>query len=254
MTQKQVSIALVALAGLITVAGLLAAPATEPEFMPQPQPFDKALAQAYVEAGCWHCHSVSSLESELREHFGEQAPGIRPTGPDLAGVGLRYHPDWHTAHFWQPDAAYAGSQMPAHRDLLDGERLTPRGRQVVDFMLTLKAPGRHVKAWPEARLTAPVGDAKRGKGLFARECAGCHGVDADGNGVLARFFVATRKPAALSKGEFVFMPHNEAPADAIFTHITNGLPGTGMPAFAHRLGEQERADITAWVVKIAPAR
>jgi mono/diheme cytochrome c family protein len=62
--------------------------------------------------------------------------------------------------------------------------------------------------------------------------------------------VAVRKPPALAKGEFVYLPAVERPLDSIYTLITNGVPGSAMPSFASRLSEQQRADLAAWVAKV----
>ncbi|MCB9933854.1 MAG: c-type cytochrome [Planctomycetes bacterium] len=251
--EKLAIIGLPLLAVLFVAIGFIAKPPAEPEPEPAPpQAFDKELAAAYVQAGCWQCHAVSTLQTELTEAFGEQAAGARPMGPDLAGVGNRYHPDWHTAHFWKPDDVYAGSQMPAQRQLFEpGQtKLNAQGRKVVEFLLTLKSRSDLNKPWPTARVTAPTGDAERGRLLFLRECAGCHGRDADGDGPAARFMVALRKPPALAKGDFIYMPAGERPLDSIYTVITNGVPGSAMPSFASRLTEQQRADLAAWVAKV----
>jgi cytochrome c553 len=218
-----------------------------------PQAFDRELAAAYVKAGCWECHSVSTLEAELVGAFGAQAGGARPLGPDLAGVGNRYHPDWHEAHFWKPDDVVAGSAMPAQRHMFKpGERtLNETGQKVVKFMLTLKSPSLMTKPWPEGRHVAPEGNAAQGAELFARECAGCHGKGGMGDGSAAVFFDVTRKPPALGKGEMILLRADEPPRDTIYTIITNGLPLTGMPSFDNTLSDNERADLAAYVVKIS---
>jgi mono/diheme cytochrome c family protein len=251
--EKLAIIGVPALALLFLVVGFLAHPPAEPGLEPAPpQAFDKELAAAYVQAGCWQCHAVSTLQAELTEAFGEQAAGARPMGPDLAGVGSRYHPDWHAAHFWKPDDVYAGSQMPAQRQLFQPgtTKLNEQGRKVVEFLLTLKSRSDINKPWPTDRVTAPAGDAERGRVLFQRECAGCHGADAGGDGPAAKFISTPRKPPALAKGEFVYLPAVERPLDSIYTLITNGVPGSAMPSFASRLSEQQRADLAAWVAKV----
>ena len=251
---KLASITLPILASLFVVVGLLANPPAEPESKPlPPQAFDKELAGAYVKAQCWQCHSVTSLKHELADTFGTQAAGVRPYGPDLAGVGNYYAADWHAAHFWLPDSVSAGSQMPAQRHLFKPgtTELNELGLQVVRFMLSLTTPSPQTKRWPTDRLTAPEGDSTRGRALFVQECAGCHGNAAHGDGQAAKFFKVTRRPAKLADGDLIFLRDDERPLDTIFTNITNGLPGSGMPAFAHRLNDQDRADLAAYVLKIS---
>lgn len=251
--EKLAIIGVPALAVLFLAIGFVAKPPAEPQPEPAPpQAFDKELAAAYVQSGCWQCHAVSTLQAELTEAFGEQAAGARPMGPDLAGVGARFNADWHTAHFWKPDDVYAGSQMPAQRQLFEpGQtKLNEQGRKVVEFLLTLKSRSDINKPWPTERAIAPAGEAERGRLLFQRECAGCHGNDANGDGPAAKLISTPRKPPALAEGEFVYLPAGERPIDGIYTVITNGVPGSAMPSFASRLSEQQRADLAAWVAKV----
>ncbi|MCA8910401.1 MAG: c-type cytochrome [Planctomycetes bacterium] len=248
--QKLAIIGFPALALVLLIAGFIANPAAEDEPEQAEQPFNKELAAAYIHAGCWQCHSVSTLKSELVETFGEQAGGARPVGPDLAGVANRYHPQWHEAHFWQPDMIYHGSQMPAQRQLFTREaqpQLTEEGKQIVAFLMTLKAPSRINKPWPTGSHTAPEGDANRGASLYARECTGCHGAEGKGVGPAARFLKSVRQPPAFANGEFIFLSAGDTPRDAIYTIITNGVPTSAMPSFNERLTEQQRADIAAYV-------
>jgi mono/diheme cytochrome c family protein len=239
--QATVSVTMVGLAALMLLAGWIASD-DEQEVAPVEQPFNAELAAAYVKAGCWQCHSVSTLDDELTQAFGTQAAGDLPVGPDLAGVGTQYHPDWHVAHFWEPQSVVAGSQMPAQRFLFEGEQLTPLGAKVVDFLLTLRAPGDLRAKWPDSEHTSPAGDASRGRELFQTNCSGCHGEGARGDGSAARWFTNERKPADFVTGQ-VFRGKDR---DAVFTTITNGLPYTAMPSF-HHLPEQDRADLAEYV-------
>lgn len=252
--QKIASIGLPALALIMLMIGFLANPATEPDSDSIDQPFDKELAGAYVEAGCWQCHSVSTLETELADSFGAQAAGVRPLGPDLAGVANRYEAQWHVAHFWQPDAIYHGSQMPAQRQLFTRgaePQLTERGEKVVEFLMSLKAPSGINKAWPTGVHTAPEGNANRGAVLFMRECTGCHGAQGMGVGPAARFLTSGRQPPAFASDALLLADVGATPRDSIYTVVTNGIPGSAMPAFAYRLTDQQRADIAAYLAKLA---
>ena len=172
---------------------------------------------------------------------------------DLAGVGERYHPQWHEAHFWQPDAIYHGSQMPAQRQLFTREaqpKLTEQGKDVIAFLMTLKAPSGINKPWPEGPHTAPEGNANQGAVLFMRECTGCHGVQGMGVGPAARFFKSLRKPPAFASDQLIFLQVADTKLDSIYTMITNGVPGSAMPGFGNRLTDQERADLAAYVAKL----
>ncbi|MBK8205955.1 MAG: c-type cytochrome [Planctomycetes bacterium] len=245
--QAIVSIGLVSLAALILLVGWFAADPADVEPVAAEQAFDRGLAEAYVKAGCWQCHSVETLRDQLNAEFGAGAGGHLPVGPDLSGIALQGHPDWHVAHFWDPAAVVAGSQMPAQRQLFEGEQLNARGRDVIKFLMTLDAPSPLRAPWPVGNHEAQAGDAGRGKTLFRQHCAGCHGDAGNGDGPAARWFVATRPPAKLAQGE-AYRISGDA-RQAVFDTLSNGLPGTGMPSF-FRLSVQDRADLTEYTVKL----
>lgn len=220
------------------------------------QAFNAELASAYVDAGCWRCHSITTLESELTDNFGVQAAGARNVGPDLAGVGARFHREWHTAHFWRPEWAYSGSQMPAQRQLFEQDadgtpKLNERGEKVVRFLASLTKPSEVNQAWGTRPVAAPAGYHVSGRTLYLRECASCHGNQGAGDGPASVFFLATRKPANLAKGEILRRYDFPRYRDSVYTTITNGVPLTGMPAFGNRLSDQERADIAAYLARLA---
>ena len=89
---------------------------------------------------------------------------------------------------------------------------------------------------------APAGDAARGKGLYKRYCAGCHGPDGRG-------------------GAHTFMPHienltkkgyiDQVPDEYLFGVIAEGGPSVGkssyMPAWGKTLSEQDIRDLIAHI-------
>lgn len=76
---------------------------------------------------------------------------------------------------------------------------------------------------------------ERGAALFARNCASCHGDTGAGDGTLADTLPAP--PANFT----VHVPFH--PDGVLFAWITDGIRGTGMPAWRNQLGEQERWDL-----------
>lgn len=246
-------------AGLLLAGVLVSVESEEPEPEPElTQEFNAKLAARYVEAGCWRCHMVSTLDEEMTASFGKPASGARATGPDLAGVARRFHTEWHVLHFWRPEWAYAGSQMPAQRQLFEREydeqgrpRLNELGKDVVAFMMTLDKPSGYNNPWPAGGHVAPAGYHVNGRKLYVRECASCHGDSGEGDGPAALFFHATRKPANLRGGEILRPYSLPRYRDMAFTGMTNGVPGTGMPAFHERLSDQQRADIAAYLARLA---
>jgi mono/diheme cytochrome c family protein len=87
----------------------------------------------------------------------------------------------------------------------------------------------------DAAATRPppqAGDAEKGAAVFAQNCAGCHGANAEGGSVGPSLVAAQLK----------------AESDQFFRDtITNGVAGTAMPAWGGRLSAQEIADVIAFV-------
>lgn len=213
------------------------------------QAYDRELARAYVDAGCWQCHSVTTLAGELEADFGRHAAGVRPYGPDLAGVGALYPRGWHLAHLWSPADVAAHSVMPPQRRLFDAAgKPTDQGEQVVRFLLTLTVPSRQRAAWPARPTAMPLpGDAARGENLYATYCAGCHGAGGAGDGPVAALL--SPPPANLAAGRIFRRAGPATTRDDIYATITAGLPGSGMPSFA-KLSVQQRADLAEFVFRL----
>ena len=71
-----------------------------------------------------------------------------------------------------------------------------------------------------------------GREVYERRCAGCHGVNGDGNGPAATFLYRQR-PRNFTLGVFKFSLTKEpVPTDgALIRTITRGVRGTAMPAW-----------------------
>lgn len=217
------------------------------------QAWNPDLVRAYVDAGCWQCHSVMSLETQMREEFGERASGVRPFGPDLSGVGAKYSPGWQRAHLWDPTSVVGDSQMPAQRQLFDesddGPVLSKQGEDVIKFLMTLNVPSEQTVVWPTApQQMAHIGNPERGRVLFERNCVGCHGTDATGNGDAAVWLET--KPANLKSGALKYRRNpDRATRDDVYTTIWNGLP-MRMPSFAQKLTQHQVSDLTEFIFQI----
>lgn len=83
----------------------------------------------------------------------------------------------------------------------------------------------------------------RGAELFAQNCAQCHGVTGKGDGPLAPSL--NPWPVDLTK----HVPFH--PDEQLYSWITNGLPGTAMPAFKELLTEEERWHILNYLRNLA---
>ncbi len=86
-------------------------------------------------------------------------------------------------------------------------------------------------------LTSVAGDAKA---LYDKKCSQCHGVGGDGKGPAAEFVMP--RPRDFTRGTYKFRttPSGQLPSDDdLFRSITNGVPGTSMPAW-DMLTEEDR--------------
>ncbi len=184
--------------------------------------------------------------------------GTRRIGPDLARAGSTRSIDWQFAHLYAPRALVPDSVMPSYAALFDGSPLRPR-QEARDLVAYLDSLGRARElagpegnaraqaacncqgdemaqmafAWPpnahpartRARGEAPalplVTDVPRGRVLYARNCAGCHGATGNGDGPGA---------AALSPAPSNLSEHEYA-RSRIAQALWNGVAGTAMPAW-----------------------
>ncbi len=98
----------------------------------------------------------------------------------------------------------------------------------VDQPTTVQKIARSVAA---AAPTAKAG-AVDGAGLYAANCASCHGAGGEGMGTV-----------------FPALAGNDALADADFVirTVLNGVPGTAMPAFGGRFSDEEVAAVVSYV-------
>ncbi len=107
--------------------------------------------------------------------------------------------------------------------------------------LVAALPPLATQAFPETYRKTPVPfdaiSVANGVALFAANCVLCHGPQAKGNGVLAKTF-------AIPPVDLLTEPHTAKHTAGDFFHwLTYGIPGTGMPAFADKLSEEDRWDV-----------
>ncbi|HMF85249.1 MAG TPA: c-type cytochrome, partial [Nitrospiraceae bacterium] len=107
--------------------------------------------------------------------------------------------------------------------------------------LAVALPSLAVQAYPETYRKTPVPfdaiSVANGATLFTANCVPCHGPQAKGNGLLAKTFA---KPPV----DLLTEPHTALHTAGDFFHwLTHGIPGTGMPAFADKLSEEDRWDV-----------
>ena len=107
--------------------------------------------------------------------------------------------------------------------------------------LVAALPPLATQAFPETYRKTPVPfdaiSVANGATIFATNCVLCHGPQAKGNGVLAKTF-------AIPPVDLLTEPHTAKHTAGDFFHwLTHGIPGTGMPAFADKLSEEDRWDV-----------
>ncbi len=98
-----------------------------------------------------------------------------------------------------------------------------------------------VEAFPETYRPTPVPfkaeSVAHAMTLFAENCTPCHGHQAKGDGILAK--TLPKQPVDL-----LTEPHASMHTPGDFFHwLTNGIPGTGMPAWREKFSEKERWDL-----------
>ncbi|MGH7410842.1 MAG: c-type cytochrome, partial [Candidatus Methylomirabilis sp.] len=94
---------------------------------------------------------------------------------------------------------------------------------------------------------AQPADLELGKQVYDKRCAFCHGVDGKGDGVAAPFL--DPRPRDFTRGLYMIRstPSGALPTDDdLFTIITEGMPGTAMPAWKG-LPERERRALVQYI-------
>lgn len=93
---------------------------------------------------------------------------------------------------------------------------------------------------------------QRGRRLYRQTCAPCHGVRGDGQGPAARGLQP--RPHDFTRGLYKFRttPFDAMPTDAdLFRTISEGIPGTPMPAWKRLLSESQRQALVHYIKTFA---
>lgn len=195
--------------------------------------------------------------------------GTRRIGPDLSREGAVRSDDWQLSHLYSPRTLVQDSVMPAFPWLFNGAPDRPR-QEGLDLLAYLETLGRdrdlagpegaaHARAAcdcsdDERRFAfdtpllnaspamtrrkgdyprlASSNDLARGQGVYARDCATCHGVHGAGDGPGA----AGLHPRPVDFSEHVYT------LDRLSFSLWNGVSGTAMPAWRD-LPEQDLAAV-----------
>ena len=93
----------------------------------------------------------------------------------------------------------------------------------------------------------------RGEGVYARNCAACHGGKGDGLGPAAPYLKPLPRDFTAGMYKFRSTPSGELPTDSDLLRIVNeGIPGTQMPGWKSLLTPQERLDVVAYIKIFSP--
>lgn len=89
--------------------------------------------------------------------------------------------------------------------------------------------------------TPVAANPEAGKKLYARWCAQCHGAEGKGDGPAADFVYPRPRDFTLALYKVRTTPSGQLPTDHdLFKIISQGLPGTSMPAWEKFIGEEDR--------------
>ena len=203
----------------------------------------------YRRENCGRCHTLFDAppSSGTVVPPAPFEPGfISRTGPDLAMEGHLHSDDWQLAHLYAPSAVVRGSRMPASRHLFTRSVSGPPvpSSDAIDLVAFLQALGRGRRdVWAEFRMTEPEIPAPppvdahlhdRGRALYRRHCASCHGEKGDGRGEAADLLDTPPRDLRAGLYRFKSRPFVQAPEDADLLRIITLGTGTGsaMPSFA----------------------
>lgn len=94
-------------------------------------------------------------------------------------------------------------------------------------------------SWSEAR-SAPPEELEKGRAIYERHCADCHGTEGRGDGKLAPSL--SPRP-----GNFVSALTSAKTDQDLLKIIANGRPRTAMPGWNDRLSEEEQRAALAYI-------
>ncbi|MBI1950476.1 MAG: c-type cytochrome [Acidobacteria bacterium] len=230
---------------------------------------ERAGEAVYRAENCARCHTLFDRPRPYGPPNLPPGPALKDAGsrvgPDLGLEGHRHSDEWHFAHFYAPAAVVRGSRMPPSRHLFRASGGLPvPTRGAAELVAYLQALGRGRRdVWAEWRRRdpdvppAPVADRgllDRGRELYRRHCASCHGDRGDGRGEAADFFGIRPRDLAAGHHRFKSTPPGRPPADTdLFRTITLGSgTGAAMPAF-YWLPQRDRWALVLAVKELAPA-
>lgn len=120
-------------------------------------------------------------------------------------------------------------------------------------LAALAVVGSVIAAPAAVRAESDAATLELGQEVYGVYCAGCHGVEGDGNGPAAEMLIV--KPRDFTSGIFKFRstPNGTLPTDAdLLRIVTHGINRTAMPNF-RLVPEVERKAVVAYLKTFFPA-
>ena len=94
----------------------------------------------------------------------------------------------------------------------------------------------------------PLQDTTKGKAVYVKWCAGCHGDGGAGDGPAAAHMLPRPRNFTGALYKIRTTASGQLPTDAdLMRAIDDGLPGSAMPAWKGRLSDAERRDVAAYI-------
>ncbi|HET9086841.1 MAG TPA: cbb3-type cytochrome c oxidase subunit I [Acidobacteriaceae bacterium] len=226
-------------------------------------PAEQHGGKLYAIDGCAYCHSMQvRFTASDRWRFGlptqawetqEEFPqmwGTRRIGPDLAREFGKRPDDWQLVHLYDPRYLVPDSVMPSYPWLFDGgpDRPTQNARDLVAYLKTLgRAQARLTPVSAPEMYVRPVAtgtsDLAEGRQVFLANCAGCHGVEANGKSIGGQAL----RPVAFNLTGFHLSD------DLIWRVLQTGVPGSSMPTW-NELPSDDFQAVADYVASIGQAK
>lgn len=127
---------------------------------------------------------------------------------------------------------------------MDGEQ-KPGSAAGAQDVLKLPYPQADTLRNPVKAIAASLA---KGKTLFAKNCATCHGAKGDGNTPTGKAFT----PPARNLTDTTWQ--RRYPDGQIFAVVTMGIPGTGMISFEKSIPEGDRWNLVNYIRSLVPKK
>jgi copper transport protein len=125
-------------------------------------------------------------------------------------------------------------------------------RDILPMIRTQKTDNISVSQQQGTPLPPPVqpdaASIEAGRAVYAQQCVSCHGTEGRGDGPIG--LTLNPRPSDLTVHAVVGVHTDEE----LFDWISNGYPGSAMPAFASRLSETDRWNLVNYIRTLAPSQ